>query len=162
MKRAFTLIELLVVVAIIGLLSSIVLASLSSARSRANDSKRVSDLRQIQKAVEVYATSNGGAYPSTGGSFRSQCSTWGSYAASSVAPGLAPTYMSQFPSDPQMNASANTCCYLYISDGTDYGVLDYNCPTDGHLTNTSLNTLKDPVYQVWSVYTPGAVTKGWL
>ncbi|MES2622994.1 MAG: prepilin-type N-terminal cleavage/methylation domain-containing protein [Patescibacteria group bacterium] len=56
--KGFTLIELLVVIAIIGLLSSIVLASLSSARSNGRDSKRVSEIRQIQYALELYYNSN--------------------------------------------------------------------------------------------------------
>lgn len=53
-NKGFTLIELLVVIAIIGLLSSVVIASLSSARIKARDARRKSDLRQIQKAVELY------------------------------------------------------------------------------------------------------------
>lgn len=161
MKRAFTLIELLVVIAIIGLLSSIVLASLNSARSKANDSKRVSDLREIEKALETYANDHSGNYPSTSGSWRSQCSSDGSYAPQNMAPGLVPTYISQFPSDPQMNKTANTCCYKYTSDGTDYDALDFNCST-ADTSNGALASLKDPVFtSAWSVRTAGAAAKGW-
>jgi prepilin-type N-terminal cleavage/methylation domain-containing protein len=53
-KKAFTLIELLVVVAIIGILGSLAAISLQSARSRARDAKRVSDIKQIQIALELY------------------------------------------------------------------------------------------------------------
>lgn len=62
-QKGFTLIELLVVIAIIGLLSSIVLASLSSARSRARDSKRISEIRSVEKALQIYALNNNGNYP---------------------------------------------------------------------------------------------------
>ncbi len=46
--------ELLVVIAIIGILSSIVLTSLSGARERAKDGRRISDIKQIQLALELY------------------------------------------------------------------------------------------------------------
>mgnify|MGYP001580527353 CR=1 FL=1 len=62
-KKGFTLIELLVVIAIIGILSSVVLASLNSARTKSRDAKRVSDIKQLQLALEFYFDSNGG-YPS--------------------------------------------------------------------------------------------------
>ncbi len=60
----FTLIELLVVIAIIGILSSVVLASLSTARQKSRDAKRISDVGQIQLAAELFfdATSS---YPTT-------------------------------------------------------------------------------------------------
>jgi type II secretion system protein G len=63
-QKGFTLIELLVVVAIIGILSSVVLTSLNSARSRARDAKRISDLRSIQTALQLYYTTNGSYPPS--------------------------------------------------------------------------------------------------
>ena len=53
-NKGFTLIELLVVVAILGLLATIVAVSLTSARARARDSRRVSDIRQIELALELY------------------------------------------------------------------------------------------------------------
>ena len=54
-KRGFTLIELLVVIAIIGLLSSIVFASLNSARVKARDAKRLAEISEIKKALELFA-----------------------------------------------------------------------------------------------------------
>lgn len=65
-KKGFTLIELLVVISIISLLSSIVLASLNTARSKARDAQRQSDLAQIQNALELYYDKYG-YYPSPQG-----------------------------------------------------------------------------------------------
>ncbi len=57
-NKGFTLVELLVVIAIIGILSSVVIASMNSARIRARDARRVSDIKQIQLALEMYYNVN--------------------------------------------------------------------------------------------------------
>lgn len=54
MRKEFTLVELLVVIAIIALLSSVVFASLATARMKARDARRVTDLKAIQTALELY------------------------------------------------------------------------------------------------------------
>lgn len=62
-KKGFTLIELLVVMSIIGLLAAIILASLNGTRSKGRDSRRVSDIKQIQLALSLYYDQNS-AFPS--------------------------------------------------------------------------------------------------
>jgi prepilin-type N-terminal cleavage/methylation domain-containing protein len=86
-ERGFTLIELLVVIAIIGILSSVVLASLNSARKKGRDARRISDIKQLQLALELFYDNNSSEYPDA----LSQ---------------LAPTYISVVPSDPQSGSYA--------------------------------------------------------
>ena len=57
-KKAFTLIELLVVIAIIGILATLAVVALQQTRSRARDSKRVADMKQIQTALELFFNEN--------------------------------------------------------------------------------------------------------
>lgn len=62
-SQGFTLIELLVVIAIIGVLVTLAVISLQGARRNARDAKRISDIRQIQTALELYYNNNNN-YPS--------------------------------------------------------------------------------------------------
>ena len=58
----FTLIELLVVIAIIGILSSVVLVSLNTARNKGKDARIQGEVAQIRTALE--SEFNGSIYPS--------------------------------------------------------------------------------------------------
>lgn len=60
----FTLVELLVVISIISLLSSVVFASVNTARAKARDARRKADLRQLELAVQFYYDTNGTFPPS--------------------------------------------------------------------------------------------------
>lgn len=57
--RGFTFIELLVVIGIIGILSSIVLSSLSTARAKAADAKTKAQLAGLRAAADIYFDVNG-------------------------------------------------------------------------------------------------------
>lgn len=62
-NKGFTIIELLVVVSMIGLLSSVIVASVSPARAKARDAKRVAEVRQLDLAVNMYKADHDNAVP---------------------------------------------------------------------------------------------------
>lgn len=88
-KAGFTLIELLVVIAIIGLLASVVLLALNSARAKSRDAKRLADIRQIASALELYFNDNSGYATGTAGVL-----------SATSAVGLAPKYIGLYPTAP--------------------------------------------------------------
>lgn len=55
-SRGFTLIELLVVIAIIGILSTVVLGAVNTARQKGRDAKRLEDMKSIANAIAVQQT----------------------------------------------------------------------------------------------------------
>lgn len=118
-KKGFTLIELLVVIAIIGLLSTLAVVSLNNARQKSRDAKRVSDVKSVQTALELYYVDQEG-YPaataylgSSGGNF--ECLDAAGFSSSGACTIATTMYMGQIPSDP----SSGTY-YSYISAGTGY------------------------------------------
>ena len=112
-RGGFTLIELLIVIAIIGMLSTLSVVALNSARQRSRDAKRVADIRQIQTALELGYTESQ-RYPAS-----PTDNVIGSSTTSSVlcSVGLVPTwqntqagcttlYMGLVPSNPTPNGMA--------------------------------------------------------
>jgi len=118
----FTLIELLVVIAIIGLLSTLAVVALSSARAKARDAKRISDIKQIQSALELYFNDKNG-YPETtapivlgSANYDVLCDTTAGFQADTT--GCTTTYMAQVPANPLPNGSA----YQYDGSAPTYSI----------------------------------------
>ncbi len=109
--RAFTLIELIVVIAIIGLLSSMILASVNSAREKARDARRFADMRQIQLALELYYDDHN-RYPATSssnGSWEESYEDGGAFIEVLVDERYLPTYIV----DPINDTSKRYAYYRY-------------------------------------------------
>ncbi len=106
-RNGFTLIELLVVIAIIGVLASIVLASLNTARRKSRDARRVTDIKQIQLALELYYDAQ---TPPQYPAYNADCAT-----EAFGLKVLTPNYIPQTPRDPTRVTPNN--CYAYGAPG---------------------------------------------
>ncbi|MEI6378614.1 MAG: FISUMP domain-containing protein [Candidatus Falkowbacteria bacterium] len=114
-NKGFTLIELLVVIVIIGILATLATVALSSARSKARDARRISDMKQLQSALQLYY-SNESAYPAI------------------ITPGMpligpisGQTFMLKIPANPRP-VTDGTCAsgaeytYTQLNSGQYYGL----------------------------------------
>lgn len=147
----------MVVIAVIGILASVVLASLNSARGKSRDARRMADIKQLQIALELYFNDNG-TYPNTGG-WRDACASFGSFGvtgSNGYVPNLAPTYIPVLPEDPK--PIPPSACYIYYSNTIDYKILVYNTVE----TNTASvgSTFYDPMRggAIYTVYSPGGIS----
>jgi general secretion pathway protein G len=91
-NHGFTLIELLVVISIIGILSTIVLGQLNTARAKARDATRFLDMKTLINALELYKSDNG-KYPYAPLRF--------STSANFLKPLVDGKYLPKYPTDPQ-------------------------------------------------------------
>lgn len=108
-KAGFTLIELIVVIAIIGLLASLVTASLVKSRSRAEVTKVAAEYKSVASALELYRQTNGG-YPGNEGEAMNISTLAGNLSA----------YIQQIPSvSPTVVIGSSVYYYLNPKDGSD-------------------------------------------
>lgn len=118
MKKGFTLIELLVVIAIIALLSTLAVVALGSAREKARDAKRLSDIKQVQTALELYYTDKSDYPAGTDlvlGGATAGCLGGEGFKASGCAATL---YMGQVPANPTPNGAD----YTYTKGTATYSI----------------------------------------
>jgi prepilin-type N-terminal cleavage/methylation domain-containing protein len=162
MKKGFTLIELLIIIAIIGILATVVIISLSEARARARDGRRLTDLDQIQKALEQYKDANG-SYPIIG--HGTDDIRW----IDSVHNGaiemkepwswieeLSPTFMPIMPIDPINELSPVCNCYKYASvDGKEYKLIACDMESN-YGEQKAINSSDGGIVTQWyEVFSPG-------
>jgi len=115
--KGITLIELMVAVLIVILIATIAMVSLKNSRAKARDAKRVYDLSQYAKALQLYAQENDGTFPSNHGFL-------GSGRSSDVNDALR-KYLVNLPKDPRDDGGATYQDYYY------YYVAANDCKGDG-------------------------------
>jgi prepilin-type N-terminal cleavage/methylation domain-containing protein len=135
-SQGFTLIELLVVVSIIGLISSVIITSINSARVKGRDTERIAQVNQFMQALEVYYSAHG-KYPCADVDcaliqvrpFTSSSNVGQSLVSAGV--------ISEIPADPlHSSAPSPTECnlpgygYCYCSNGVNGYVITINTEDD--------------------------------
>jgi len=154
-RKGFTLIELLVVIFIIGLLASIVVVSVNTARVKSRDARRIADISSVRTAIELYIDANGIPPATANTTYESSNANW-----STLQSTLA-SYIPVLPKDPRHGSSiryidtpsGNNCTasgvtstarYRYRHNGTDYklgSLLEYSC--------VGINTNDGGSYNSW-------------
>jgi prepilin-type N-terminal cleavage/methylation domain-containing protein len=148
-KRGFTLIELLVVISIISLLSSVILSSLSTARAKARDARRLQDMRTIQTAINLYQNDNRGKVPN-----ESMNVNQPSYVEPFLPELITGKYLSSTITDP-INTSASTYYYRYVTDTT---LVPLNCSS---IISNAKYLIAFRLEKMTSSYTRCGWTGGW-
>lgn len=123
-KKGFTLIELLVVIAIIGILSGLIIVSMSGAQNSAKDARIKADFDQLRTSAEVYKMTTAAGY---GYCISGACS------ASVVTAGTASTFM----------ATGTDASKLYsdiIAQGATTPVIVIAASGTAYCVQASLNT----------------------
>ena len=166
-QKGFTLIELLVVIAIIGLLSTLAVVALTSARAKARDAKRISDVKQVQTSLELYFADTGGNYPPAGASDATLklgldvdklCSEGFLLSTTEPAPTCTTTFIGKVPRDPSAPIAAGAaacgtttgCEYAYNATGAKPTTYKIQFQLEG----------KTGDLEATSCATPDGVTKG--
>lgn len=128
LSRGFTLVELLVVIAVIGILATLLLLQLGTARAKARDASRIAHVNQVRTAVEFYFDDNA-KYLDTN-------------TMNAVGSSLAPKYLQKIPVDP-LAASCVDAAGLFVYDARISGAAQCY----GYAWDPAANPVR---YQIWA------------
>jgi prepilin-type N-terminal cleavage/methylation domain-containing protein len=185
--QGFTLIELMVTIGIIAILSAVLFASYNSAREQARDKLRMSDLKEVQVALELYKAQHG-RYPAAGcGNNNTQYAGPGpkpvapfdpgnfescdNYIAGEAGKSFTPDFIDVLPRDPKSENEVGKGYYYRTNTlGTAYKLMSFQAVetlTVDNYQNEFARCPKqgsacsgaNPLNKTYSVYSAGA--EGW-
>ena len=136
-KTGFTLIELLIVIGVIGVLAALIIVSVSSARGKARDATRKSDLHALRTSLHQYQSDNE--------NFPVSDETWG------AIPNLDVVYIKKIPVDPRgANAYHYTAHDGLATNDIEFALecaMDYDLDTYGDASGNPLavNFVTSPI-----------------
>jgi len=102
-QTGFTIVELLIVIVVIGILAAITIVAFNGVQKQARDTERTSEIKSMQKAIEMYKVENG-EYP-----LQEDGVANAGYSMSLIESLLVPKYMSALPKEPN-----STAPYQYV------------------------------------------------
>ena len=166
-KSGFTIVELLIVIVVIGILAAITVVAFNGVQTRANTAGALSDLKQVNSAIQLYYVDNG-AYPNTSGNWQ------GINKEANYIPELTPTYLPSLPQskmpdrpassqDAPQTVTAYKAVYMYKSNGTDYKLIahvDGLCSSVKAQRPNMIDATRTYSAGCWAYgyWTPGAVS----
>lgn len=104
-QRGFTIVELLIVIVVIGILAAITIVAFNGVQKQARDTERISEVKAMQKAIEMYRVEKG-EYPLHTGGVENA-----GYGMALIESLLVPEYIAALPREPN-----STQPYQYVRD----------------------------------------------
>lgn len=138
-NKGFTIVELLIVIVVIAILAAITIVAFNGTQVRARDTARITKVKEISKAIELYQVDNG-TYPQILDGLGwetvcgSQTESWGHCDRNKILADMLAPYMKIDPTS-LSNATQGNYWYHYTSQATDnyqtYGLMVYLEGTSG-------------------------------
>lgn len=143
-ERGWTLIETLVVIAIVAMLASLVTQALPFIQGKVRDKRRLGDLTNLQRVIEIYKQDTGSYPVGTATTLLTEADglvSWPGYSTYLVTtdyvPNIVPTYFAKLPVDPFPGMSSISGCQAlsynrniaYSSNGDHYKLV-FNCSSE--------------------------------
>ena len=141
-QRGFTIVELLIVIVIIGILAAIVIVAYNGITQRGRDSQRLSDMKSIEKALELYHADNGG-YPTCNNTVYNAGDALSVCSMDSIKNSLVPKYIAKLPVDPTNSGSDVYKYAVGYKKNTATTFNDYK--TDNYITGMKLESVSTVV-----------------